>query len=193
MQRCLEEGFGFTGGTIDKLESIPGYKTNIKIDEFIKNVENIGISLIGQTLNLAPADKKLYALRDTIACVDNIPLIASSIMSKKIASGANKIVLEVTVGSGAFMKTIEKAEELAKMMIRIGKLANKETVCILTNMNEPIGHSIGNTLEVIEAIEALNGNMDEDVKDVVLELGAYMIKLAGKGNNIEINPLRNSE
>ena len=137
--------------------------------------------------NLAPADKKLYALRDTIACVDNIPLIASSIMSKKIASGANKIVLEVTVGSGAFMKTIEKAEELAKMMIRIGKLANKETVCILTNMNEPIGHSIGNTLEVIEAIEALNGNMDEDVKDVVLELGAYMIKLAGKGNNIEIN------
>ena len=187
MQRCLEEGFGFTGGTIDKLESIPGYKTNIKIDKFIKNVENIGISLIGQTLNLAPADKKLYALRDTIACVDNIPLIASSIMSKKIASGANKIVLEVTVGSGAFMKTIEKAEELAKMMIRIGKLANKETVCILTNMNEPIGHSIGNTLEVIEAIEALNGNMDEDVKDVVLELGAYMIKLAGKGNNIEIN------
>lgn len=180
-------GLGFTGGTIDKLESIPGYKTNIVIDKFIHNVENIGISLIGQTLNLAPADKKLYALRDTIACVDNIPLIASSIMSKKIASGANKLVLEVTVGSGAFMKTIDKAKELADMMIRIGNLAGKETVCILTNMNEPIGYSVGNTLEVIEAVEALKGNMSEDVRNIVLELGSYMIKLAGKGENIEDN------
>lgn len=180
-------GLGFTGGTIDKLESIPGYNTNIEIDEFIKNVQNIGISLIGQTLNLAPADKKLYALRDTISCVDNIPLIASSIMSKKIASGANKIVLEVTCGNGAFMKTEEKARELADMMIRIGKLAGKETVCILTNMDEPIGYSIGNTLEVIEAIKALKGEMEEDVRDIVLELGSYMIKLAGKGDDIEQN------
>ena len=180
-------GLGFTGGTIDKLESIPGYNTNIDIKQFIANVKNIGISLMGQTLNLAPADKKIYALRDTISCVESIPLIASSIMSKKIAAGAEKIVLEVTVGSGAFMKNIEDAKELSKTMIGIGNLAKKETVCILTNMNEPIGYSIGNSLEVIEAVEALNGNMKDDVKDIVLELGSYMIKLAGKGDDIEKN------
>ncbi|MBP3502399.1 MAG: thymidine phosphorylase [Clostridia bacterium] len=180
-------GLGFTGGTVDKLESIPGYDTNIDIEKFINNVKNIGISLMGQTLNLAPADKKIYALRDTISCVESIPLIASSIMSKKIAAGAEKIVLEVTVGSGAFMKNIEDATELSKTMIGIGNLAKKETVCILTNMNEPIGYSIGNALEVIEAVEALNGKMSEDVKEIVLELGSYMIKLAGKGDNIEKN------
>ena len=180
-------GLGFTGGTVDKLESIPGYNTQITVDEFIENVEKIGISLMGQTLNLAPADKKIYALRDAINCVENIPLIASSIMSKKIASGANKIVLEVTVGNGAFMKNIDDARKLSETMINIGKLANKETVCILTNMDEPLGYSIGNTLEVIEAAEALQGDIEEDVKQVVLELGSYMIKLAGKGDNIEEN------
>lgn len=180
-------GLGFTGGTIDKLESIPGYNTGISVDEFRNNVKNIGISLMGQTLNLAPADKKLYALRDTISCVDNIPLIASSIMSKKIAAGAEKIVLEVTVGSGAFMKTIGEARKLSETMISIGKLANKETICILTNMNEPIGYSIGNSLEVVEAIESLKGNMQEDVKEIILELGSNMMKLAGKGDNIEEN------
>ena len=180
-------GLGFTGGTVDKLESIPGYNTQISVEKFIENVENIGISLMGQTLNLAPADKKIYSLRDSINCVENIPLIASSIMSKKIAAGANKIVLEVTVGNGAFMKNIEDAKKLAKTMIKIGKLANKETVCILTNMDEPLGYSIGNTLEVIEAAEALQGDMEEDVKQVVLELGSYMIKLAGLGDDIEEN------
>lgn len=180
-------GLGFTGGTVDKLESIPGYNTQISVDEFIENVEKIGISLMGQTLNLAPADKKLYALRDSISCVENIPLIASSIMSKKIASGANKIVLEVTVGNGAFMKNIDNAKKLAETMINIGKLAGKETVCILTNMDEPLGYSIGNSLEVIEAVEALQGDIEDDVKQVVLELGSYMIKLAGKGENIEEN------
>ena len=180
-------GLGFTGGTVDKLESIPGYNTQISVEEFIQNVENIGISLMGQTLNLAPADKKIYALRDSISCVENIPLIASSIMSKKIASGANKIVLEVTVGNGAFMKNIEDAKKLAETMINIGKLAGKEVVCVLTNMDEPLGYSIGNTLEVIEAAEALQGEMDEDVKQVVLELGSYMIKLAGFGDDIEAN------
>ena len=183
-------GLGFTGGTIDKLESIPGYNTQISVDEFIENVEKIGISLMGQTLNLAPADKKMYALRDSISCVENIPLIASSIMSKKIASGANKIVLEVTVGNGAFMKNLDDAKKLAETMINIGKLAGKETVCILTNMDEPLGYSIGNSLEVIEAIEALQGDIEEDVKQVVLELGSYMIKLAGKGDNIEENKQR---
>ncbi len=182
-------GLGFTGGTVDKLESIPGYKTNISIDEFIKNVENIGISLIGQTLNLAPADKKIYALRDTISCTESIPLIASSIMSKKIAAGANKLVLDVTVGKGAFMKNKEDAVLLSKTMKEIGKLANKETVCVITNMNEPLGKAVGNSLEIIEVVEALKGNMQEDVKEIILELGAYIIKLAGKGNDLEENKI----
>lgn len=180
-------GLGYTGGTIDKLESIPGYETNISEEEFIQNVKKIGISLIGQTMNLAPADKKIYALRDATSTTESIPLIASSIMSKKIAAGANKIVLDVTYGSGAFMKTKEKAQELADEMIEIGKLAGRETVAILTPMEEPLGKNIGNTLEVIEAIEALKGNMQNDVKEVVLELGASMLKLAGKGNDLEEN------
>lgn len=180
-------GLGFTGGTVDKMQSIPGYKTDIDIHSFVKNVENIGISMISQTLNLAPADKKLYALRDSISCVESIPLIASSIMSKKIASGAEKIVIDVTVGHGAFMKNIEDAKKLANEMIEIGKLANRETICILTNMDEPLGYAIGNNLEVIEAINFLKGNMPEDLKQVVLELGSYMIKLAGLGENLEEN------
>ena len=180
-------GLGFTGGTVDKLKSIPGYETEISEEKFIENIQKIGISMISQTLNLAPADKKLYALRDSTATVESIPLIASSIMSKKIASGANKIVLDVTVGKGAFMKNIEQAEKLAKEMIEIGKLANRETVCVLTNMDEPLGYAVGNNLEVKEAIEFLKGNMPEDLKEVVFELGAYMIKLAGKGEDIDNN------
>ena len=183
-------GLGFTGGTVDKLESIPGYQTGIDIHKFVENVEKVGISMISQTLNLAPADKKIYSLRDSISCVESIPLIASSIMSKKIASGAQKIVLDVTCGSGAFMQSKEKAEALAEEMIEIGKLANKETVCVLTNMDEPLGYAVGNSLEVIEAIHFLKGDMPEDVKEVVLELGAYMVKLAGKGADIEENKAR---
>ena len=163
-------GLGFTGGTIDKLEAIPGYDTSIDIDTFKQNVKSIGISLIGQTLNLAPADKKIYALRDTISCVENMSLIASSIMSKKIAAGANKIVLDVTCGSGAFMKNEQDAIKLSEIMKKIGELANKETVCVITNMDEP-----------------LKGNMEKDVQEVVLELGAQMIRLAGKGDSIEEN------
>ena len=183
-------GLGFTGGTVDKLESIPGYRTNLDMDEFIKNVKEIGISMISQTENLAPADKKIYALRDSISCVESIPLIASSIMSKKIASGADKIVLDVTVGNGAFMKDIESARKLAKEMIGIGNLANRKTVCVLTNMDEPLGINIGNTLEVIEAVEFLKGNMQEDLKEVVLELGSYMMYLAGLGDDIDKNKER---
>lgn len=182
-------GLGFTGGTADKLESIPGYRTNISEEEFRKNVKEIGISLITQTANLAPADKKLYALRDTISCTDNIPLIASSIMSKKIAAGANKVVLDVTCGSGAFMKNKEDAVKLSNVMKQIGELAGKETVCIITNMNEPLGNAVGNSLEMIETINSLKGNMPEDVKEVVLELGSYILKLAGKGENIEENKI----
>jgi pyrimidine-nucleoside phosphorylase len=182
-------GLGFTGGTADKLEAIPGYNINLTIEEFKQNVKNIGISIMTQTENLAPADKKIYALRDTISCTNSLPLIASSIMSKKIAAGANKIVLDVTCGSGAFMKNLQDAEKLAIEMKNIGKLANKETVCVITNMNEPLGYAVGNNIEVIEVIRALKGEMPEDVKNVVLELGAYMLKLAGKGENIEKNKI----
>ena len=183
-------GLGFTGGTVDKMESIPGYKTNISIKDFIEDVKKVGISMIGQTMNLAPADKKIYALRDAISCIENIPLIASSIMSKKIASGANKIVIDVTVGKGAFMKNKEDAQKLAEQMIRIGKLAGREVRCVLTPMDEPLGYAVGNSLEVIEAINFLKGNMPKDLKDVVLELGANMLQLAGKGENIEENKLK---
>lgn len=179
-------GLGFTGGTVDKLESIPGYNTNVPVDEFIQNVKKIGISLIGQTLNLAPADKKLYALRDTISCTESIPLIASSIMSKKIASGANKIVIDVTCGSGAFMKDIESAKELARVMTKIGELAHKETKCVITDMNEPVGYAVGNTLEVIEAIDILKGKyLPKDIKHIITELGANMLVLANKAGNLE--------
>ena len=178
-------GLGITGGTRDKLEAIPGYKTEIEIKDFIKNVKKIGISLIGQTGNLAPADKKIYALRDAINCTESIPLIASSIMSKKLASGADKIVIDVTYGSGAFMKTKENAEKLAETISKIGNGAGKETVCILTGMEEPLGYAIGNTLEIIEVVNCLKGNMPEDVKEVVLKLGSNMLKLAGISNNIE--------
>lgn len=180
-------GLGFTGGTIDKLESIPGYNTELSEREFIESVKKIGISLIGQTKNLAPADKKIYALRDTINCVGSIPLIASSIMSKKIAAGANKIVLDVTVGSGAFMKNKEDAIKLSNMMKDIGDLANRETVCVLTNMNEPVGHSVGNTLEIIEVVEALKENIPEDIKEIITTIGSYIIKFSGKNNDLEEN------
>ena len=180
-------GLGFTGGTIDKLESIPGYNTGVEVETFIEDVKKIGISIIGQTGNLAPADKKLYALRDAISCVGNKPLIASSIMSKKIAAGASKIVLDVTVGSGAFMKTKEDAKELSNIMKNIGKLANKETICVLTNMDEPVGYAVGNSLEIIEVIESLKGNIPEDVKEIILTIGSYIIKLAGRGDNLEEN------
>lgn len=183
-------GLGYTGGTADKLEAIPGYNVVLDEKQFIENVKKIGISLITQTANLAPADKKIYALRDSINCVESIPLIASSIMSKKIASGANKIVLDVTCGSGAFMKTKEDAKKLAETMEKIGKLAGRETVAVITNMDQPLGKYVGNTLEVIEAIEALNGHWQEDVKEVVLLLGANMIKLAGKGDDLEENKVK---
>ena len=183
-------GLGFTGGTVDKLESIPGYKTEIKVEDFIEKKKKIGISVIGQTANLAPADKKIYSLRDSINCVGSMPLIASSIMSKKIAAGANKIILDVTVGSGAFMKNKKDAIQLSNLMKDIGKLANRETICVLTNMDEPVGYSIGNSLEIIEAIECLKGNIPEDIKEIITTIGSYMIKLAGKGNDLEENKVK---
>lgn len=183
-------GLGITGGTVDKLQSIPGYKTDIDIEEFKKNVKDIGISLISQSMNLAPADKKIYALRDTTACVDSIPLIASSIMSKKIASGAKNIILDVTCGKGAFMETKNDAKVLSKLMKYIGANADKNVMCILTNMNEPVGYSVGNSLEVVEAVKALKGDMADDVKEIILTFGSYMIKMAGLGDNLEANKAR---
>ena len=173
-------GLGITGGTIDKLESIPGYRTEIPVEEFKQNVKDIGICIAGQTANLAPADKKIYALRDTIGCTNSTPLIASSIMSKKFASGANAIVLDVTCGSGAFMPDKKSAIKLAKLMSLIGKLRDRETVCLITNMDEPLGRAVGNSLEVIEVIESLKGNMALDVKEVIVNVCIQMMVLSGK-------------
>ena len=178
-------GLGHTGGTIDKLESIPGYNTSISIDEFISQVEEIGISIIGQTKNLAPADKKLYALRDVTGTVESIPLIASSIMSKKLASGADAIVLDVKVGSGAFMKDLESARHLARLMVEIGKTAGKKVVAILTNMDEPSGYAVGNNLEVIEAINTLNGKGPKDFTELCLIASAELIVAANLASDID--------
>ena len=180
-------GLGITGGTIDKLESIPGYNVNLTLEQCKENVKQHGISIIAQTGDLAPADKKLYALRDVTATVQSIPLIASSIMSKKIAAGANHIVLDVTCGKGAFMKDISMARQLADMMIEIGKLANRDTRCVITAMDQPLGYAIGNSLEVIEAINFLKGDMPEDLKEVILEIGSEMLKVCGIGDDIENN------
>ena len=183
-------GLGFTGGTADKLEAIPGYVADVTIQKFVENVEKIGICLATQTGDLAPADKKIYALRDTISCTSSMPLIASSIMSKKIAAGANKIVLDVTCGSGAFMKTKEDSITLSNMMKKIGDLAKRETICVITNMDEPVGYSIGNSLELIETVECLKGNIPQDIKEIVTTIGSYIIKLAGQGDNLEENKIK---
>lgn len=171
------KGLGHTGGTIDKLESIPGFQVNIKEEDFFKQVEEIGLSIISQTNNLVPADKKLYALRDVTGTVESIPLIASSIMSKKIASGANKLVIDVKVGTGALIKNIEEANKLARLMIEIGKSNNIEVVCLLTNMDIPLGNQIGNALEVKEAIEILQNKVKNNLTDLCIELSSYMVSL----------------
>ena len=175
-------GLGHTGGTIDKLESFKGFSVNMPEDKFINNVNNIKIAVGAQTADLAPADKKLYALRDVTATVDNISLIASSIMSKKIAAGANAIVLDVKVGEGAFMKT---PKELAEEMVNIGKSVGRNTVAILSDMDQPLGYAIGNALEVKEAIDTLKGKGPKDLLELCLTLGSNMVILAEKANTIE--------
>ena len=170
-------GLGFTGGTLDKLESRSGFRIDLSAEEFFETVKKTGISVIGQTGNLAPADKLLYALRDVTATVDSIPLIAASVMSKKLAAGSDKIVLDVTTGSGAFMKNTRDAKKLAKHMVAIGNHAGKETVAILTGMEEPLGFAIGNNMEVKEAIEVLKGGGPEDVKEVSVALAGMMLSL----------------
>ncbi len=175
-------GLGHTGGTIDKLESIPGISTSIDKEKFFDIVNKVGFSIIEQSGNLVPADKKLYALRDVTATVDQISLIASSIMSKKIASGADAILLDVKTGSGAFMKTLDNSIELAKKMINIGKLANKKVIALVTNMDEPLGHNIGNSLEIIEVAELLKTGKPEDLLNISIEVAANMLYLAEYGD-----------
>ena len=171
-------GLGFTGGTIDKLESIKGYNVNLTSKEFLRQVEDIGVSVVSQSGNLTPADKKIYSLRDSTATVDSIPLIASSVMSKKLAAGSKNIVLDVKMGSGAFVKNLDDAVLLAEKMVNIGKNCNRNTAAVISNMNQPLGYAIGNSLEVIEAINTLKEPKKNDLTEICLSLSAIMLSLS---------------
>ncbi len=178
-------GLGFSGGTLDKLESIPGYRVNLNTQEFLDQLKRIGIVLTGQSLDLAPADGKFYALRDVTGTVQSIPLIASSVMSKKIAAGAQAIVLDVKVGRGAFMRTQAEARELAQLMVSIGKLSERKVIALISSMDQPLGSAVGNAIELAEAVEALHGNAPADYMEHCIKLSAYMLLVANKVLTLE--------
>ena len=177
MAKMSGRGLGHTGGTVDKLESIPGFRTTLSAEEFMQQVEDVGVAVIGQSGNLTPADKKLYALRDVTATIDSLPLITSSIMSKKLAAGSHSIVLDVKVGSGAFMKTAEDGRKLAESMVTIGKACGRRVTAVMTNMDIPLGYRIGNALEVMEAVDVLRGHGSDDLREVCTALAENMLML----------------
>ncbi|WP_203640732.1 pyrimidine-nucleoside phosphorylase [Levilactobacillus andaensis] len=178
-------GLGHTGGTLDKLEAIPGYQVEISEDAFIEQVKDKGLAIVGATGNIAPADKKIYALRDVTDTVDSIPLIASSIMSKKIASGTDALVIDVKTGAGAFMKTLDDSRELAKALVGIGKGVGMDCMAIISDMNQPLGNAIGNALEIKESIDLLKGEAPADITDLVLTLGSHMVVMSGKAKTLD--------
>ena len=191
--KISSRGYGISGGTIDKLESIPGFKTDLNIEHFKANVKNIGVCIMNQGLNFAPAEGKMYKLRNEIACENSLPIIASSLMSLKIATGSNKIVFDITSGKGTYISTQEEARRLAKLLVRLGKNINKDVKCVITNMNQPIGYSIGHNLEMKETINALKGIIAEDLAEVVETLGSLMISLATGEKDLKENSAKIKE
>ena len=185
--KISSRGLGISGGTIDKLESIPGYDAEISLDEFKENIEKVGVSIINQAFNIAPAENKIYKLRNEIGCGDSTPIIAASLMSLKIATGSNKIVFDITCGTGTYIKTLQQAKKVARILKRLGVLLNKDVTCVITSMDEPLGHSVGHILEIKETIECLQGKMTQDIGEVVVDLGRAILELATNVNNKEQN------
>lgn len=185
--KVSSRGYGVSGGTIDKFESIPGLKTDFTIEEFKYNIKNVGACIMNQGLNFAPAEGKVYKLRNQVACENSLPIIASSLMSLKIATGSNKIVFDITCGKGTYIKTHEEAKRLAKLLVRLGKSLGKEVACVITDMNQPIGYSIGHNLEMKETVMALKGIISKDLADVVEALGSVMIALASDSKDLNAN------
>ena len=185
--KILNRGYGMTGGIIDKLESIPGFHTNLSNEEFLKNLKDVGVSVMAQGLNLAPAESKMYRLRNQIGCENSLPILASSLMSLKLATGSNKIVFDITFGKGTYIETKEEARRLAKLLIKLGKTLNKEVVCLISSISQPLGTSIGDVLEIKETIMALRGIISEDLGNMVEVLGSLMISLATDNKDLDEN------
>ena len=185
--KILNRGYGITGGIIDKLESIPGFHTNLSNEEFLKNLKDVGVSVMAQGLNLAPAESKMYRLRNQIGCENSLPILASSLMSLKLATGSNKIVFDITFGKGTYIETKEEARRLAKLLIKLGKTLNKEVVCLISSISQPLGTSIGDVLEIKETIMALRGIISEDLGNMVEVLGSLMISLATDNKDLDEN------